>query len=334
MLRHEVVDLPGQLLDAGERAPTDGLLRDQPEPALDLVQPRGVGRRVMHVVARPPGQPGPDLGMLVRAVVVDDEMDVERVGHAGLDVAQEGEELLMTVAWAALGQDLAGGDVQGGEQGGGAMPDIIVGHALDVAESHRQHRLGALQRLDLRLFVDAQHHRMVGRVQVQADDVADLLDEERVGGQLEVTLAVRLDAEQGEPALHGALGEAGVLGHGAHAPVRGAGRLGLQGGLDHSRPPVHPRAPAAGRAAVRRAAPPSRIPGNVGATCRPWPGPGASAWRWRCWSRPRRRPARSVPVAQSPCGMVRERVRLSSWAFSSPLRETGKADRATADSKH
>ena len=198
----------------------------------------------MHVVARSPGQPGLDLGMLVRAVVVDDEVDIECLGHAGLDVAQEGEELLVPVARAALGQDCAGGDVEGGEQGGGAVAHIVMGDALGIAEPHRQQRLGALQRLDLRLLVHAQHHRMIGRVQVQADDVADFFDEERVGGQLEVALAVRLDAEQGEPALHGALGDAGVLGHGAHAPVRGAGRLGLQGGLDHFGHPlvlVHPR---------------------------------------------------------------------------------------------
>ena len=45
---------------------------------------------------------------------------------------------------------------------------------------------------------------MVRRVQVQADDIAHLLDEERVGGQLEGALSLGLYAEQGEPALHGA----------------------------------------------------------------------------------------------------------------------------------
>ena len=32
-----------------------------------------------------------------------------------------------------------------------------------------------------RLLVDAEHHRLVGRVQVQPDDVADLLDKEWIG---------------------------------------------------------------------------------------------------------------------------------------------------------
>lgn len=43
---------------------------DEPEPALDLVDPGGVGWRVVDVVSLTPGQPGFDLGMLVRGVVV------------------------------------------------------------------------------------------------------------------------------------------------------------------------------------------------------------------------------------------------------------------------
>ena len=35
----------------------------------------------------------------------------------------------------ALGEDLAGGDIQGGEEGGCAMADIAVRDPLDVAQS-------------------------------------------------------------------------------------------------------------------------------------------------------------------------------------------------------
>lgn len=62
---------------------------------------------------------------------------------------------------------------------------------------------------------------MVGRVELEPDDVARLLDEEGAVGGLEVALAVRLHAEQIEPALHGGLRDADVLGHGAHTPMRG-----------------------------------------------------------------------------------------------------------------
>ena len=54
------------------------------------------------------------------------------------------------------------------------------------------------------------------------------------GGQLERLSQVRLDAKEGEPALHGGLGDALGFGHQAHAPVFGVGRLLLQGTVDHS----------------------------------------------------------------------------------------------------
>jgi hypothetical protein len=39
--------------------------------------------------ARPGGEPGSDLPMLVRRIVVDDEMGVEMGGNRGVDVLQE-----------------------------------------------------------------------------------------------------------------------------------------------------------------------------------------------------------------------------------------------------
>ena len=77
------------------------------------------------------------------------------------------------------------GDVERGEQAGDAVADVVVGASLGHARHHRQDRLGAVQGLDLGLLVDAEHHRALGRVVVEPDDVDDLLDEQRVGGQLE-----------------------------------------------------------------------------------------------------------------------------------------------------
>ncbi len=97
----------------------------------------------------------------------------------------------MLLTALALRQHRAGGHIQGGEQGRGAVTHVIEGHPLDITQSHRQYRLGALQRLDLTLLIHAQHDGMVGRVEVELDNVAYLLDEERVVGELELALAVR-----------------------------------------------------------------------------------------------------------------------------------------------
>ena len=52
------------------------------------------------------------------------------------------------------------------------------------------------QRLVAHLLVHAEHDRALRRIQVEADDVADLLDEQRVLRELPGVLAVRLEPER------------------------------------------------------------------------------------------------------------------------------------------
>ena len=131
-----------ELGNGGEGAAADGLPGDDVEPDLDLVEQGGVGGGEMEMVAGPGGEPALDAGVLVGAVVVDHEVDIEVRGHVGIDVPEEAQEFL-AAARLALGEDLAGGDVQGGEEGGGAVAGVAVCHALDVAESDGQKGLGA-----------------------------------------------------------------------------------------------------------------------------------------------------------------------------------------------
>src|SRR5713101_1081356 len=49
----EGVDFPHQVLDAGERTTANGALSDETEPAFHLVEPRRIGRCVVHVIAGP-----------------------------------------------------------------------------------------------------------------------------------------------------------------------------------------------------------------------------------------------------------------------------------------
>jgi hypothetical protein len=61
-------------------------------------------------------------------------MDVELGQHIGLDLAQEGEERLVTMAGFELVNDRAVEHVEGGEQGGDAAALEVVSDAFDVAE--------------------------------------------------------------------------------------------------------------------------------------------------------------------------------------------------------
>jgi hypothetical protein len=107
------------------------------------------------------------------------------------------------------------------------VADVVVGDALHVAQAHGQQRLRPVQGLDLRFLVDAEHHRLVGRVQVETDDVADLLDKERIRRQLEVLLPVGLHREGLQPAVNRGLPQAEAL-RAREMPVAAAKVLALQ----------------------------------------------------------------------------------------------------------
>lgn len=122
------------------------------EPAFDLIEPGGGCWREMDVPVRPPSQPRLDRWRLVSGVVVHDDVDVEPVGDIAVDHLEKVEELPGTVAPVALADHGAGGDVERGEQRGGAVTFVIVGAAFGHARQHRQHGLGAVERLDLALI--------------------------------------------------------------------------------------------------------------------------------------------------------------------------------------
>lgn len=141
------------------------------------------------------------------------------------------------MARLALGDYLTGRHIQGGEKGCGAVADGVMGmgHALHAAQTHGQQRLGLVQRLDLRLLVDAKHHRLVRRVQVQADDVPYLFHKQEIGAQLERLLPVRLHRKGLQPAVNGGLGNASSYSQGTGAPMGDAiGGFGLQSPVDHA----------------------------------------------------------------------------------------------------
>ena len=78
-----------------------------------------------------------------------------------------------------------------------------MGDALDIAQAHGQHRLGAVQGLNLALFIHTKYQGVVGRIQVKANDVPGLLDEEWVSREFEATTAVGLDRKGLEHTMHG-----------------------------------------------------------------------------------------------------------------------------------
>ena len=123
---HELIDLALEVGDRVERAAADRLGRDQREPTLDLVEPRTVGRREMQVEPWPAGEPSLDFGVLVRAVVVADQVHVKVFRDVRFDVSQESQEFLVTVLGLALREHRAVRHIKRGEQRRRAVAHVVV----------------------------------------------------------------------------------------------------------------------------------------------------------------------------------------------------------------
>src|ERR1700687_5976035 len=86
---------------------------------------------------------------LVGGIVVEHDVDRFVGRHVALDGIEKADEFLMPVALHTALDDLAFKDVEGGEQGGGAVALVIVCHRGTMPLVHRQPGLGAIERLDL-----------------------------------------------------------------------------------------------------------------------------------------------------------------------------------------
>ena len=78
-----------------------------------------------------------------------------------------------------------------GEQGDGAVANIIVRLRADMTDPQRQSRLGALQGLNLAFFIATEHQCLIRRIQIQPNDVPKFLFEVWIVGQFEGACQVR-----------------------------------------------------------------------------------------------------------------------------------------------
>jgi hypothetical protein len=105
--------------------------------------------------------------MLVRAVVVADQVNIEVFRDVGFDVPQEGKKLLVPMPLLALGEDAAVGHIKRRKQCRRSVADVVMGDAFDIPQAHRQDRLRALKRLHLALLIDAQNQGILRRIKVE-----------------------------------------------------------------------------------------------------------------------------------------------------------------------
>lgn len=153
VMTDEVHNVCAQSVDAAIDAAPDLFVGDEREEALDLIEPGRTCGREMDMPARPFDEPVSDQWGLVGGVVVHDEMDIESARNGSLDLVEELAELGGTVPPVALADDPSGRNIEGGEKRCRAVSFVVMAPSGRLAGTHRQHRLTAVQRLDLRLLV-------------------------------------------------------------------------------------------------------------------------------------------------------------------------------------
>jgi hypothetical protein len=176
-------DRVDQVADRGEAAAADGLAGDDREEDLDQVQPGSRGRGEVHgdpgVLCQPGGHPR----VFVGGVVVGH--DVQRHPWVGLgDLFEAAQELIGSVPQVAGVGDHPGGHYECGEQGGGAVPAVVVGGLLRQPGPDGQDRCGPVQRLDLGLLVHAQQGLAAGPSAVHGVDVTPSRSPSAKGGPI------------------------------------------------------------------------------------------------------------------------------------------------------
>jgi len=184
--------------------------------------------------ARVSVEPLPHFRMLVGGVVVENHVHDFSVRHLRLDGVEEADKLLVTMALHAATNDLAFKYIESGEQRRCAVSFVVVGHRAGATLLHRQAGLSAVERLDLRLFVDREDDGMGRRIDIKPDHVAQLVDELRVVGELELLNPVWLETMRVPDALNGTRANADGFRHHRGSPVgRLDGRIGA-GERDHT----------------------------------------------------------------------------------------------------
>ena len=136
-----------QIIHIVKDATLERLLAEVTKEPLDHVQPRSTGRRKMKMKTRIPFRPRRRLGMLVRDVVVANQMHLFVVGNLRLDSLQKLEPFLppeLPVTRITYADNRSIEYVQRREQRRRAVAFVVVRHRAAASTFERQTRLRAI----------------------------------------------------------------------------------------------------------------------------------------------------------------------------------------------
>ena len=170
-------------------------------------------------------EPGDDLGMFVGGVVVADDVNIKLGGHLSVDLAQEGQPLLMAMTRGGMSEDLARKIVEGGKQRDRSVTVVIVGLGADMTFTQGQTGLTALEGLTLTLLIATEQEGTIRRVEIEANHIPEFLFKGQIFGKFKAPESMRSDRVSRPQALHARFAQAGFPRHRPHAPGSSARSL-------------------------------------------------------------------------------------------------------------
>ena len=140
---------------------------------------------------------------LVRAQIVQDDVNLSLGRLPGDHLLHEGLKVGSLFGWRGLAADDAGGNLQRRKQVDRAVALVRALHPLnDFAAAGLNVAACALERLDGRLLIDAEHQGILRWIQVQPDHVGRLGGELRIRADAPGAVALQLDAFFAQHAPH------------------------------------------------------------------------------------------------------------------------------------
>ena len=162
--------------------------------------------------------------------VVEDDVNLLLARAQGYDFFEKGEELAAGVTGGGFAVYATGGGIQRRIQGQGSMPVVLEAVTLGASGGKRQDRVEAIQGLNSRLLVNAEHGGMLRWTQIESDDVGRLGFELRIVAGHVAFQSVRLQSRLSPDAMYGVFADAQRRGQFAATPVSGAVAWLLAGG--------------------------------------------------------------------------------------------------------
>jgi hypothetical protein len=106
--------------------------------------------------------------------IVEDDVNLLPRRAQGDDLLQEGNELPTGVTGSGFAVDTTSGGIERRIQGECSVPVVLEAMTLGASRRERQDGIETIQGLNGGLFINAEHGRVLGRGQAEAEDIGGL----------------------------------------------------------------------------------------------------------------------------------------------------------------